>query len=74
MFDERTVNAYRTITAPSDLKEKVLAQQKSADELCRTAALGALIHSLAGDRAAEKLGEYSVMASDIIEAISVVLK
>jgi len=29
MFDERTVNAYRAITAPSDLKEKVLAQQKS---------------------------------------------
>ena len=52
----------------------LLAQQKSADELCRTAALGALIHSLAGDRAAERLGEYSVMASDIIEEISSVLK
>lgn len=52
----------------------LLAQQKSSDELCRTAALGALIHSLAGDRAAEKLGEYSVMASDIIEEISNVLK
>ena len=52
----------------------LLAQQKSADELCRTAALGALIHSLAGDLAAERLGEYSVMASDIIEEISVVLK
>ena len=52
----------------------LLAQQKSADELCRTAALGALIHSLAGDRAAENLGEYSVMASDIIEEISGVLK
>ena len=52
----------------------LLAQQKSADELCRTAALGALIHSLAGDRAAENLGEYSVMASDIIEEISGVLR
>ena len=52
----------------------LLAQQKITDELCRTAALGALIHSLAGDRAAEKLGEYSVMASDIIEEISGVLK
>ena len=29
MFDERTVNAYRAITAPSDLKEKVMTQQKS---------------------------------------------
>ena len=30
MFDERAVSAYRSITAPSDLKEKVLAQQMSA--------------------------------------------
>lgn len=52
----------------------LLAQQKSPDELCRTAALGTLIHSLAGDLAAERLGEYSVMASDIIEEISWVLK
>lgn len=52
----------------------LLAQQKRADTLCQAAALGALIHSLAGDRAAEKLGEYSVMASDIIEEISGVLK
>lgn len=51
----------------------LLAQQKNADNLCRTAALGALIHSLAGDRTAEKLGEYSVMASDIIEEISGIL-
>jgi len=29
MFDERTVHAYRSITAPPELKEKVLAQAKS---------------------------------------------
>ena len=29
MFDERTVNAYRSVTAPSTLKEKVLARQES---------------------------------------------
>lgn len=58
----------------SGIIASLLAQQKRADTLCRTTALGALIHSLAGDRAAEKLGEYSVMASDIIEEISGVLK
>ena len=30
MFDERAVSAYRSITAPSELKEKVMAAQKSA--------------------------------------------
>lgn len=29
MFDERTVNAYRSVTAPPALKEKLLAQQES---------------------------------------------
>lgn len=56
----------------------LLAQNKSTTltcaELCRITALGALIHSLAGDRAAARLGEYSVMASDIIEEIANVLK
>ncbi|MBQ9080643.1 MAG: NAD(P)H-hydrate dehydratase [Clostridia bacterium] len=42
--------------------------------LCKTAALGALIHSLAGDRAADHLGEYSVMASDIIDALPYILQ
>ena len=38
------------------------------------AALGVYIHSVAGDVAAERLGEYSLMASDIIDAIPTVLK
>ena len=33
------------------------------------AALGVFIHGLAGDFAAEKLSEYSVTASDIIDSI-----
>lgn len=37
-------------------------------------ALGVYIHGLAGDAAADELGEYSVMASDIIEHISTVIK
>jgi NAD(P)H-hydrate epimerase len=36
--------------------------------------LGVYIHGLAGDAAADELGEYSVMASDIIERISTVIK
>lgn len=38
------------------------------------APLGVYIHGLAGDAAAEDLGEYSVMASDIIDHISAVIK
>lgn len=37
-------------------------------------ALGVYIHGLAGDAAADELGEYSVMASDIIEHISTIIK
>ena len=36
--------------------------------------LGVYIHGLAGDAAADELGEYSVMASDIIDHISTVIK
>ena len=38
------------------------------------ASLGVYIHSLAGDIAAERLGEYSLMASDIIDALPLVLR
>ena len=38
------------------------------------AALGTYIHGLAGDAAAETLGEYSLMASDIIDHISEIMK
>ena len=38
------------------------------------ATLGVYIHGLAGDAAADELGEYSVMASDIIDHISTVIK
>ncbi|MBO5306301.1 MAG: NAD(P)H-hydrate dehydratase [Clostridia bacterium] len=38
------------------------------------ATLGVYIHGLAGDAAAEALGEYSVMASDIIDHISEIIK
>ena len=36
--------------------------------------LGVYIHGLAGDAAADELGEYSVMASDIVEHISTIIK
>jgi len=39
-----------------------------------TAAQGVLIHAMAGDRAAKRLGECAVMASDIADAIGEVLR
>ena len=39
-----------------------------------SATLGTYVHGLAGDHAASELGEYSVMASDIVESICSVLK
>ena len=36
--------------------------------------LGVYVHGLAGDAAADELGEYSVMASDIVEHISTIIK
>lgn len=54
----------------------LLAQSRNCPtepDTLRLAALGVLIHSLAGDVAAQRLSEYSVMASDIANAISSVL-
>ena len=36
--------------------------------------LGVYVHGLAGDAASDDLGEYSVMASDIIDHISTIIK
>ena len=50
-----------------------LAQQ-GRQPLLETAALGVYIHGLAGDGAAESLGEHSVMASDIINFLPGTIK
>ena len=53
----------------------ILAQNKNGElSLTEAATLGVYIHSLAGDLAAEKLGEYSLMARDIIDALPDVLR
>ena len=53
----------------------ILAQNKSGSlSLSDAAALGVYIHGLAGDIAAEKLGKYSLMASDIIDALASILR
>ncbi|MBQ8558835.1 MAG: NAD(P)H-hydrate dehydratase [Tyzzerella sp.] len=43
-------------------------------EACKAACLGVYLHGLAGDAAKEEKGSYSVLASDIIDSISDVLK
>lgn len=53
----------------------ILAQNRSGElSIMEAACLGVYLHGLCGDAAAEALGEYSVMASDIIEALPKVLK
>lgn len=54
----------------------ILAQMKfeESPDLTLAATLGVYIHALAGDCAADELGERSVMASDIIEKLYKVLK
>ena len=48
----------------------ILAQNKHRELLdFEAAVLGVYLHSKAGDIAAEKLGEYSLMASDIIDCL-----
>jgi NAD(P)H-hydrate epimerase len=53
----------------------ILAQTKGkAADTTKLVALGAYIHGRCGDIAASELGEYSLMASDIIDALPKVLK
>lgn len=53
----------------------LLAQQKQLPDrdLYLAATLGVYVHGLCGDLAAKKLSEYSVMASDLIEALPNIL-
>lgn len=52
----------------------ILAQGKGCLSMTEAAALGVYIHGLAGDAAASRLGEYSLIASDIIDALPTVTK
>ena len=54
----------------------LLAQYKKQEikpSLLEATALGVYVHGLAGDSAAQRLGEYSLMASDIIDALPAAL-
>lgn len=48
-------------------------ERMTEDAILYRAAVGAYLHGAAGDAAARKLGEYSMVASDILHEISVVL-
>jgi NAD(P)H-hydrate epimerase len=53
----------------------LLAQKHNGRaSLFQLAALGVYLHGLAGDLGAKELGEYSIMASDIIDALPKILK
>lgn len=51
----------------------LLAQEKPSVTTLETVALGVYLHGLCGDEAAKRLGEYSLMASDLIDALPQVL-
>ncbi len=53
----------------------ILSQRRnSKKDIFTLTALAVYIHGLAGDFASKELGEYSLMASDIIDALPIVLK
>ena len=54
----------------------LLAQHRNCNELspCLLASLGVLLHAMAGDIAAARIGEHAVMASDIADAIGEALR
>ncbi len=52
----------------------ILAQQKTSADAYLAATLGVYIHGLCGDRAALRLGEHAVMASDLVAALPDVLR
>ena len=49
----------------------LLAQGK---ESCESAVLGAFLHGLAGDLAAEELGTYGMIAGDVVKRIPYAIK
>ena len=52
----------------------MLARVKDDSDTLRAAAVGAYLHGLAGDLAAERVGQYSLVASDLLSQISCCLK
>lgn len=52
----------------------ILAQQKPSADAYVAATLGVYIHGLCGDRAADRLGEHALMASDLIASLPDVLR
>ena len=53
----------------------ILAQNTEGKlDMLQAASLGVYVHGLCGDAAAQKLGEYSVIASDIVTNLPDVLK
>ena len=61
-----TGNAGMATAGSGDVRRAALARGYTANEACQ---LGTYLHGLAGDIARERLGEESMIASDIIDAL-----
>lgn len=75
MYLNRTGNSGMATAGSGDVLAGMTAALYAAgDRGMENAVLGVYLHGWAGDRAAEKMGEAAVMASDIIEALSEIQK
>ncbi|MCD8119840.1 MAG: NAD(P)H-hydrate dehydratase [Lachnospiraceae bacterium] len=64
-------NAGMAVGGSGDVLTGIIAGLLGAEpDVCGAAALGVYIHGLAGDRAAERLGERSMTSADILDGIS----
>jgi NAD(P)H-hydrate epimerase len=60
----------------ADVRHGTLSEWQSEVDSHMTylAAVGAYLHGLSGDEAAQRIGQYSLVASDVLESLKIILK
>jgi NAD(P)H-hydrate epimerase len=62
------------LLARKALADWVSDEKRNLPPILYRTATAAYIHGLAGDRAAEKVGEYSLIASDLLKTLPEIIK